>query len=469
MARTNLTHLAGSNAPLADNRAEAERQRLEALIAEDADDRERYMTSGLAPDWLGTAAAGASAGWIFGPVGGLVGMAVTHVLQKQRRQGIAVQAAANAETGASLIEGGERSLARLEAAAETDQDRLEVELLREQFEQAATLARNPDPRASMAGFQALLGIPGLAQDEADEIEAAALAREQREREQAKRWQDQAINLRNRNEQESRPYLEQARAFKQLDGLFEDGLQDADRTLVANLVARIVNPGEIITEGDVAVIAGAGSLDQAAANRINAWIRGAADLDVNTAIQLRESMKDIVRVAYEDQIDRNKMAIDFAKDLELPQRFLDNIAINSRDLAPADFEKRSLQSVLDDMGIAPEPAEPELIDNGSPARRFIRDNLSEPAFEFLGIEPGQDVVEYNGRQYTLEDHGEGRRSWVPVEGFLKRKIREAGEGNAERMLTDPGLFQPGGAFGRPFNQDEQRRRRELLDRRRPTSD
>ena len=447
MARTNITALAaaqGATPPR--NRALEERQRTESMIAKNAEAQTAYRTSGLPPDWLQSGLAGAGAGWVFGPVPGLIVAGVSALLGKQRRDGIALQAAANAETGQSLLEGAERSLKRLEAAATTDQEKLEAALLRDQFDQAATAASSANPQVSAAGFSELLGIPQLARDEADEIETAQQNRIARERDQFAREADQTVALRNRNESESRPFLEQARAFKQLDALFDDGLQDADRTLVANLVARVMNPGEIITEGDVAVLTAAGEMDQAIVNRVNSWVRGGADLDANTALQLRESVRDVIRVGYEDHLVRNKSFIDLGSSLQLRQGLLDNIAIDAN-IDPRTFGKKDIKAEAERLGIADQAglSEPEFIQPERSPARELGENIFDSGAEFFGFDQAE-IIEYGGRQYTLEDRGEGRREWVPVESWLSRKIRESQEANADYLSTSPGLFQPGGRFG-----------------------
>lgn len=458
MARTQLVALTAAEGMREGRRlAEQTREQTEAAIKADADNRADFASSGLPPDWLTTGIAGAGAGWLFGPVGGLVGAAIAAITSKRRKDGIAMQANADAKTAASLIDGGDRSLKRLEATAKTDEEKLEVALLRDRYDAAVTLANNPDSQVALEGFRELLGLPGLLEAEADEIESERLDAEARERDQLQRYQEQTLELRNRNQVESRPFLEQSAAFRQFERLVADGLSNADRTLASNLMARIVNPGEIITEGDVSVITSGGGIDSAVANRFNEWVLGRSQLDDQTAIEMFEAAKDLVRIGYEDQVNRNKDFIELGTEVGLPQRFLDNIAIRNP-LDPATFEKRKLEPAPgDDSANAPRSTRSE-------AAQDLR-NVSEGVFEYLGIEPGADVVEHNGLEYVLRDHGEGRREWVPVPSLLDQARRR----NEERMLESPGLFQPGGLFGPEMTEDQRRRKRELEQRRRAVNE
>jgi hypothetical protein len=431
MARTNLTSLAASGAATSRNRALEERKKTEALIAQDAEHREAFASSGLPPDWLGSAAAGATAGWIFGPIGGLVGFAVSNLLQKRRRQGIAVQAQADAKTAASLIEGGQKTLDKLRQAAETDQDHLEVDLLQRQYEDAVALARNPDPRVSVQGFTSLLGIPGLASGEADEIEAAALARQTREREQLQREQDQAINLRNRLETESRKFIDAERQFKNLNEILKGDPTTLDATTAIFTFAKLVNPGEITTEGDIASLSAGGGVSQALASRLQRVILGQDFMDETIKREMLEAGKDLMRTQRAEQAQRNAFARDFGQDLGIRPELLENvlIPINTRpdQLVPINYQS----------------AEVPVRDDRTPFDRFADETVDALGDFFTGPDDeAPTFITEDGRKVQRIDRGGGRFEWVPVP-------------EEPEQQREPGLWQEGGYFDRRRKAREQR--------------
>lgn len=438
MARTNLTALAAPGAARPGNKALAERKKTEALIAENAQAREDYVASGLPSDWLNSGIAGAGVGWLFGPVPGLLGAAVTALLGKRRRSGIAARASADAKTGQTLIEGGAKSIARLEAAAVTDQDKLEAELLRNQYEQAVTVASSANPQVSAQGFASLLSIPGLASDEADEIEAAQLEREQLERDRFDREADQAVDLRNRLESESRTFVDAERQFRNLQEILSGDPSMLDATTAIFTFAKLVNPGEITTEGDIQSLSAGGGVSQALASRLNEVILGRAFLDETIKGEMLEAGKDLMRTQRSEQIQRNQFARDFGEDLGIRPQLLENvlIPINTRPDQLVPLKQPNNR--------------PPTVNPNSPAQE-VGGALLDTGASFFGIdtEDDSDVFTFSGKQYRRVDRGDGRFEWQPLD--------------AEDQPGAPGFL------GRDLSNDVSRRREDLRNRRRSVNE
>lgn len=322
MARTQLTNLAGATQG---NAAAEQLARTEAAIAEDASAREAYATSGLPPDWLKTGLVGLGAGAVFGGGAGLIAAGVQAILNKRERDGIAAYAAADAKAGGELIAGAERSLGRLEAAAETDQERLEVDILRDQFNQATILARHPNPQTAAQGYQQLMALPGLAQQEADEIQDERLAQAELARQEQQTFYARADDIRGDNIRESSRYIATVEGFDKMAELRQQGTVIGDTALIYAL-ANMNDPGAIVTDGDISSLAATGSVGEQAMALYNQVLKGEGKLSPLQRDELWETAKGIMRSQMQAQLVRNDGAVGRARLARLPADYHSTVVV-----------------------------------------------------------------------------------------------------------------------------------------------
>jgi hypothetical protein len=127
----------------AQSRADATASRVQERTRE----RIRTDTAGLPPDWLPTSAAGAGMGFVFGPVGGLIGAGIAGLLSKRRREGIAAYAAQEVESTTGSLERARAAIDDTLSQATNDQERAEGKMLRQEFDTGSELANAaPDPQ-----------------------------------------------------------------------------------------------------------------------------------------------------------------------------------------------------------------------------------------------------------------------------------------------------------------------------------
>lgn len=308
----------------------------------------KVRSAGLPSDILPTVAAGAGAGMVFGPVGALIGAGITAHLAKRRRDGIAAYAQASAASAEDVLSRGRSSLDRLSELATTDAERASVDLKRDEFEAAAALASHPQ-----VGAQALLAaqaIAGTLDDEFDDWETERLAAAKVDRDKYVKEADQATAMRNRLESESGAYIDAQRQFTNLEQLLSGDISTVDATSAIFSYAKLVNPGEITTEGDVEVLSAGGGMDAALASRLNNVILGRAYMDETIAAEMMESAKALMRTQREEQISRNMLAQDFAAELGIRESMRRHISIpvgvDATNLVPVPIQRSPLEDGTD---------------------------------------------------------------------------------------------------------------------------
>lgn len=322
MARTTTI---GSTLAAARSQAERDQANIAEAVQLDAQGREDYMSSGLPPDWLTSGIAGAGIGWLFGPIGGVLGWLLSNQVSEGRREAIAMQAADDAETARKLIDGGAATLERLEGLVETDQERVELDALRTQYENAVALASHRNPQVAAEGFSALQAIPGLVDDEADEIEAERIRVSDLERAEQQTFFDRADNIRGDNVRESSRYVATVEAWQRMSELQSQGTSASDISLIYAL-ANLNDPGAIVTDGDISTLESVGSISEQALALYNRVLKGEGNLTPTQRAELVNTGRAIVQTQVAQQIERNDLAVDRARLAGLPIEYQQTVVV-----------------------------------------------------------------------------------------------------------------------------------------------
>lgn len=333
-------------------------------------------------------AAAVGAGFVFGPVGALLAGWAVQQSQKKNNERLQAAAAALTENKVESLDIAQKNLETALSSATTDEDRAELTADLEAFKAYRVASFNPDPTVAGPAFGEALKISGALQELLDDQQGELIAREKLETDALNREEDQATTMRNRLESESRAYIDANRQFNNLKSLLDkDDISQVDATTAIFTYAKLVNPGEITTEGDVQVLSAGGGLSEQLAAKLNAVILGTAYMDETIAREMVESGKTLMRQQRQEQIERNMGAQAFAKDLGIREDVRRNISIpvstNAADLVPVPLPKREVGTTK----------------SGTVAGDVIR-MIADPFIPEGGIEsPAAIVQDQYDRSYT----------------------------------------------------------------------
>ena len=325
-------------------------------IRADQDERiseaRRLSTAGMPNDLIPSAVAGAGAGFVFGPVGALLGFAITNHFARKNREGAQAFATALTENKTASLDAARKALTAGMSNAKNDQERSELKALQDEFEQYAVAAYSPDPSTAQNAHFKALETAGQLNEQYDQWQTERLAALDKETAALNREEEQAVAMRNRLESESRAYIDANRQFQNLKQLLgKDDITQVDATTAIFSYAKLVNPGEITTDGDVQVLSAGGGLSEQLAARLNQIILGQAFMTPEIAAEMREGAKTLMRQQRQEQIERNMAAQSFASDLGIRPDVRRNISIpvsgDASDLVPTPLPPRDPDAPPDD--------------------------------------------------------------------------------------------------------------------------
>jgi len=431
------------NAGLASAALPKDKPELEAL-PDPARERARRTiereTAGLPRDILQTGAAAAGLGFVFGPLGALLGGAVTAHYQKKRRDGIAAYAQQSAESAEAILESGAQALDKAASLAETDEERAEVELLREQYEQMAAASRHPDPQVSLAALTKAQELSGtLASNfddwEQERIDAQARLNEESDR-MFNRYQSLDADLTNKSQR----FLGAQETWSKAQLAYERPNPQSDMALIY-LTAQMIDPGAIVTDGDSKMIRETGSLSQQMAGYLNSLIDGTAGFDED----VRDGLMSVIAENYlpmrRDQLERNAQYQDLGQQAGLEGEYLKSLQLK---IDPADAQRINSfrQFSPRNAGIPIASGEPFKAQEEPGAAGILADSV-QGAEKLAGsvartlrgesllttpdgrnairrqdgtveeVAPEKVMQDSNGDTFYRVDHGEGRVEWVPI--------------------------------------------------------
>ena len=373
-----------------------------------------------------TLAAAAGAGFVFGPVGALLAGWAINQSQKANKKRLQAAATSLAQNKVDALDTARTSLETAYKNATTDQDRAEIKADLDAFESFATASFSPNPQTAEGAFAKALDISGTLQDLLDDQGDEIVARETAERAQLQRYQDQTVTLRNRLIGESKPFIESQRAYNVIDEMTSVDPTQIDSQILVNQLARLSNPGEIITEGDIAVLSTGGGLPDQLVNRLNSVLLGTSRLTPAVVAEVREASKSLMRNQVAEQVDRNQQYTDLARDLTIPTDLAANIQVPIKVDRARLPRSRIAESLYEVEGVDP---------TETPAQQFVERFVTGPLGEAFIPEGGLQAPPPGFLQEVIADPPWLIKAVMP--DYARRAFNQGGTGNKERPTNGGG--------------------------------
>lgn len=278
-----------SSADVLDNRIKMRAGRLERLEA-----------GGVPSDLLGSLGAGAMAGWVFGPIGGLITGGIAALMAKNRRDGIAAYAMQDAEATEQTLAKGFATLDSLAERYEGNDEALaEIAMYREQAEQYAAGVNSPDPAKRAQALVSFGSITGTLDTELEEINARQLEAEARDRAQFEQEVGQFNTLQDDLRSLSGDYLGKRNAWNTINQLGKEQNIANDTALVYNIL-KMYDPNSTVLPGEQAQITNAASVPDAIRAQYNKLITGKGTLDPDVRADFLRQADDLYQASFEQQ-------------------------------------------------------------------------------------------------------------------------------------------------------------------------
>lgn len=299
----------------------------ENLVETNAEKRSRVNTAGMPNDLVPALAAGAGMGFVFGPVGALLGAGLAHHFASRERQGIEAYALAQEQNREDVFKQSRSALSGAYERATTEDERAEVAMMQDELENLYTLSSSPDMKTSLGAIIKAQELSGTLDEQFDDWQAERLAAQKVIDERVQTWETQTSAMRNRNFAESSSYIDGARQWENLKALLDkDDISKVDGTAAIFSFAKLVNPGEITTDGDISVLSAGGGLSSQLAARLNEVILGNAFMDETIAAEMLNAGAQLMGTLREEQLQRNESMQQLASDFGIPDEIRRNISV-----------------------------------------------------------------------------------------------------------------------------------------------
>jgi hypothetical protein len=415
-------------------------------------------------------------GFVFGPVGGLIGAGIAGLLSKRRREGIAAYAAQEVESTTGSLERARAAIDDTLSQATNDQERAEVKMLRQEFDTWSELANAaPDPQTRGQALIKALEVSGTMDAELEEWQSERLAAQEVERQQFGREVGQYNTLQDDLKGVSTDYLGKRENWNTIRTLAQEQNVANDIGLVY-AVLKMYDPESTVMPGEQAQVSGAGGLGDMVAATYNRLITGEGTLSPGVRADFIRQAGNLYQTSLKQQKAVESEYRETARATGLRDELVARVGFTLPDEG-ATFAKEIGAPPVDspnttpgapaaagEGGAAPAAQGPSRVPDGRGAR-FATDLLKETVEfgESVGrLARGASLVESDGRYFVQDENGEVVREvdrpnemfpspapiferferWMGPEGRAERLRKDA-----ERRRESPGLFQEGGFFDR----------------------
>lgn len=416
--------------------ATARGQELADNVRDRTQKQERVDSAGLPPDWLASSVAGAGAGWVFGPVGALIGAGVTAILSKRRRDGLAAFASQEAESMERSFSRADDSFQQAFDVAETDQQRAELSIAYDEFNSYRELSNNPDPLIRGKAALKALEVAGSLDGELDEFQADREKQAELDRSKFSEEVGYSNGIRDDLVKESDAFLTRQDAYNRM--LAVEDTSWGDQVLMVNAF-KMIDPNSAVLPGEAATAANAAGVPDFMLTAYNRLVRDGKRLQPDQRVDILRQSGLQYAESRADQVDRNTDAIargraqgvrdDLLKQLSVPVKTREELPypIRGDEDSSAGAAVRGFEVKQNDDGLWGVYGPDGYVIDDMPLQqdRFTLEDIAAKTKEATG---GDEPSWY-----------EQIRSPEAVE--QRRLERE------KHLKESPGLFQPGGFFNR----------------------
>lgn len=389
--------------------------------AGDDDDEATFDT----PKALATAVG---AGFVLGPVGGLLLGVAQGILGKREQQSVLDQMAAerNAITDADDIFGDE--LDRLAMVTDNPLDLDQLNSMRANKDAAVRLMMSASPELQQRGSAMLADFNASLQAYSTQQETQAIEADVRRDEAIRAMGEETWQRFDTIQSDltaiSQPFLAQRESYGRLIASARDPSPAGDLSLIISYM-KILDPASIVREGEQAQASNAAGVPERIRGIYNNLLTGEKLTPEQRADFLARGGA-LFKKAAGEQDDRNTRHLQRARDFGVPEKYLDTMAIptgiNSELPVPTTAEVKALLEqtsprtageAVPILGAA-QRAAGEVLETIAPT-----DPEAPPSFlERIGVlnrnERGRRTQTQRGVTYERIDYPDGRFEWVPVE-------------------------------------------------------
>lgn len=255
--------------------------------------------------------AGLGAAAVFGPAGLLVG-GIVHMLGRRRLQNMRELATQDAEATSAAVERARSSLLAAREGAETDEERAEVDMHLDRFEQLEALTLHPDANVRSSALVSMLDVTGQLDTELEEVEKLRIEAEQRDRDRYE-WEVARVDdVRGELISEvGKDFLQRIDAYRAMLSV-EDDSSMGDQTLIIRAM-KVNDPGSAVLPGEAATAQNAAGVPELLITMYNHLLRGGERLSPTQRADIIRQAGNIVRGNMSTVIDWNTNAAERLRD------------------------------------------------------------------------------------------------------------------------------------------------------------
>jgi hypothetical protein len=266
-------------------------------------------TSGLPNEIVPAALAGAGAGWVFGPLGGLIGFAVAgHFAKKQREQAEAYAESALASERDHVKEARD-ALDNAASLATTEEELANINLRREEVDGYAAALNDPDPGVRRNALIGLQGTAGTLAKDIDDWEGEALERQKEDRAATEARLTRLDGIYSDYVRDSAEFDVQRRNYEGMRAVEDTAW--GDQVLMVRAF-KVIDPRSAVLPGEAATAANAAGVPPWALTAYNRLLRNGGRLDPDERADLLRQTGLQYGSAYAAQQERRSNALGRAR-------------------------------------------------------------------------------------------------------------------------------------------------------------
>ncbi len=272
-------------------------------------------------DLINSGLAGAGAGWLFGPVGAVLGFGLAQYSANKRRAAAEAFALQSAESVEEALEDAQSGINVAMENAKTDADRAELGVIQEEFNSYRSLSKHPDPQVRANAITSALEITGQLDEKLDDFQQEARDRIETERARVDKELGWADGIRDDLITESATYRVREDAYKRM--LAVEDSSWGDQVLMVNAF-KMIDPNSAVLPGEAATAGNVAGVPDWALTAYNRVVRDGGRLDPNERADIVRQSGQQYRVARDDQITRNTQALEDARARGIRNEFLPRV-------------------------------------------------------------------------------------------------------------------------------------------------